>query len=144
MAKHLKKCHHCNLEFNDENKHLFPIERHKLKDGSYGEHYRQSRCKSCTVNRGAQKTEHNRQYIKELKERNPCKDCGKCYPHYVMHFDHLRNKKFNIGSKTSTNLNILLIEIDKCEIVCANCHAERTYKRRKHVIAFRKIIKKYK
>ena len=62
---------------------------------------------------------------------------------FVMHFDHLRDKKFNIGAKSSLSINKIINEINKCEIVCANRHAERTYKRRKHKIAFKKILKKY-
>jgi hypothetical protein len=143
-SKHLKKCKSCNLEFSDSTKHLFPIEKHKLKDGSYAEHYRQSRCRVCSGKRGQERTENNRLYIKDLKEKTPCKDCNKNYPHYVMHFDHLRDKKFNIGSKTSININKIINEINKCEIVCANCHAERTYKRQKHSNAFKSIMKKYK
>jgi hypothetical protein len=27
----------------------------------------------------------NRDYIKNIKESNPCLDCGKKYPYYVMH-----------------------------------------------------------
>lgn len=37
-----------------------------------------------------------RAYVKKLKEENPCTDCGKYYPHYVMDFDHLNDKKFVI------------------------------------------------
>ncbi len=131
MRKKHFSCKTCDLPFNDENKHLFPIEKHKLKDGSFKEHYRQSRCKLCSAKRGQTKIDDNRLYVRELKEKTPCKDCGKNYPFYVMHFDHLRDKKFNIGSKNSISFNKLLNEINKCEIVCANCHAERTYKRKK-------------
>ena len=93
-------------------------------------HYRSSRCKKCTSKRGIAFVDDNRKYIKTLKEKTPCKDCGINYPSYVMHFDHLKDKKFNIGSVTSISRKTLIAEIEKCEIVCANCHAERTYKRR--------------
>jgi len=129
MGKKSQNCKFCNLLFTEENKHLFPIEKHKLKDGTYKEHYRISRCKSCSSKRGENFINENRKYIKELKEKTPCKDCGKNYPSYVMHFDHLHDKKFHIGSKTSVSRSTLLEEISKCEIVCANCHAERTHKR---------------
>lgn len=109
---------------------MFPIEKHKVKDGSIKEHYRQSRCKSCSGKRGKSSIDDNRLYIKELKESTLCKDCGKNYPYYVMHFDHLKDKKFNIGSKTSLKKETLLQEIEKCEIVCANCHAVRTHIRK--------------
>lgn len=67
--------------------------------------------------------------IQELKSK-PCTDCGMNYPHYVMDFDHLFNKSFNISDRRyKVNTEELVAEIAKCEVVCANCHRERTYKR---------------
>lgn len=61
----------------------------------------------------------------------PCADCTVEYPYYVMQFDHLDNKEFNIANFRATwSLKRLLAEIAKCDVVCANCHAERTYQRR--------------
>lgn len=73
--------------------------------------------------------------VEEAKSK-PCTDCGVEYPSYVMHFDHLdsANKKFNI-SEAATLLpseSVLLAELAKCELVCANCHAERTHQRAVH------------
>jgi len=73
----------------------------------------------------------NYQYVLTLKDR-PCADCGVKYPPYVMDFDHVR------GTKTS-NLNLARYhsrswidrEVAKCDVVCANCHRERTHNRRK-------------
>lgn len=127
--KHSTSCRTCGLPFVNENLHLFPCENHKTKDG-IKTHYRSSRCKKCSNKRRVRKSDTNREYIKSLKESTPCKDCGKQYPYYVMQFDHLRDKKFNIGSRTSLSKTSILTEIEKCDIVCANCHAERTYKRK--------------
>lgn len=71
----------------------------------------------------------NKAIINAAKDR-PCVDCGVKYPPYVMTFDHLdpSNKDFNIGIIGPTISKVRLIaEIAKCEVVCANCHAERTY-----------------
>jgi hypothetical protein len=61
----------------------------------------------------------------------PCADCGKSYPHYVMDFDHLRDKVINIARAAvkDWSLKRLQAEIDKCEVVCSNCHRERTHRR---------------
>lgn len=68
----------------------------------------------------------------ELK-LDPCTDCGNNYPYYVMQFDHRpgMNKQLHISDyhKFSSVIKFLE-EIDKCDLVCANCHAERTYQRR--------------
>ena len=68
-------------------------------------------------------------YIKEIKEVTPCADCGKNYPAYVMDFDHLRDKSFQIGRSGFRFLTTVKREIAKCDIVCSNCHRERTHKR---------------
>lgn len=54
------------------------------------------------------------------------------YPYYVMQFDHARGlKDFDIaGGARYVSLQRLEEELQKCDVVCANCHAERTYQRR--------------
>lgn len=74
-------------------------------------------------------SKQKREQINKIKSV-PCLDCGNTYPSYCMDFDHLENKEFGIASKiTSYPIDRLLKEIAKCEIVCANCHRIRTYKR---------------
>ena len=68
-----------------------------------------------------------KQIITDAKKR-PCTDCGIQYPPYVMDFDHLRDKKFNIsGAAGRAGPVSILEELAKCEVVCANCHRERTH-----------------
>jgi len=68
--------------------------------------------------------------INDLKEATPCADCKKHFPFYVMDFDHLEDKKFMISFLVkSNNLTLINKELEKCEIVCANCHRERTHNR---------------
>ena len=73
----------------------------------------------------------DRDFIRKLKEQ-PCVDCKRTFPYYVMDFDHVHGKKeFNVGTGLGRRTRkILLTEISKCEIVCANCHRERTHKAR--------------
>ena len=67
--------------------------------------------------------------IREAKDR-PCADCGVQYPYYVMQFDHVRGeKKFNLGGGWNNSVEAIQEEIAKCDVGCANCHAERTYQR---------------
>src|SRR4051812_13140661 len=70
---------------------------------------------------------HRRNYqerraaITEAKKA-PCKDCGQTYPSYVMDFDHVRGQKcFDIGNSTRYALGVIYAEMDKCDLVCANC-----------------------
>jgi hypothetical protein len=73
-----------------------------------------------------------RTIIKTAKDV-PCTDCELRYPSYVMQFDHVRGVKlFDVGAFTATNRPLIDLdrEIAKCEVVCANCHAIRTHRRR--------------
>jgi len=72
------------------------------------------------------------EYIKKIKEV-PCKDCGIQYPSYVMDFDHFeensKTETVNRLAGTRAGWKRLKQEIEKCHIVCANCHRIRTHKR---------------
>ena len=63
----------------------------------------------------------------------PCADCGESYPYYVMDFDHRSgtNKRENIATMVNQPVpkSVLLEEISKCDVVCSNCHRERTHNR---------------
>lgn len=73
-----------------------------------------------------------REFINRCKLQ-PCSDCKVQYNPWIMQFDH-RNpyeKCFNISEKkNSFGYERLKQEIAKCDVVCANCHANRTYRRR--------------
>ena len=66
------------------------------------------------------------------KIAHPCVDCGEV-DIVVLQFDHLPGftKSWNVGGYGRTmSLKKMLIEIEKCEVVCANCHVRRTKKRK--------------
>ncbi len=68
--------------------------------------------------------------IAQDAKRVPCADCGVQYPPYVMDFDHTDpSTKINDVSFFASNgqEQLLIEELDKCEVVCANCHRERTF-----------------
>ena len=64
-------------------------------------------------------------------KKKPCADCGGEFPYCVMDFDHVRGEKIGEISRLINrgNLALLLEEIDKCDVICANCHRIRTWKR---------------
>lgn len=74
--------------------------------------------------------EQLRQLVRKIKEDNPCADCGKHYPYFVMDCDHLNNKNGLVSYYAKTGRSAALKrELKKCEIVCANCHRFRTHNR---------------
>ncbi len=77
---------------------------------------------------------HIKNFIRNLKETTPCVDCEQLHPYYKMQFDHLPEyeKLFTIAKFYDYTMDLVVIinEIRKCELVCANCHTDRTHNRR--------------
>ena len=74
--------------------------------------------------------ERTRAIVRELKEASPCRDCGVSYPYYVMDYDHRDPSEKIACVRTMSDhasLAKCLTEIAKCDLVCANCHRERTF-----------------
>jgi len=71
--------------------------------------------------------------LAEIKEASGCVDCG-INNHIILDFDHIKEKKYNISRMIHDGFSWKAIkkEIEKCEIVCANCHRLRTYNRLTH------------
>lgn len=60
-----------------------------------------------------------------------CAACGGVFAPEAMDFDHVRGEKYsNAWQMLTTSKRTLLAEIEKCELVCANCHRKRTQRRR--------------
>lgn len=67
--------------------------------------------------------------IRSLKDK-PCQDCGIKFHSCAMQFDHARGKKlFNMAGSHMRARKAVLEEALKCDVVCANCHFVRTWKR---------------
>ncbi|MEO5635400.1 MAG: hypothetical protein ABIS26_01890 [Candidatus Paceibacterota bacterium] len=111
---------------------------------------RQSQCKKCTRFLIKNHYNNNRQYyLDKTKKRNillrkminsyllkylvshPCIDCGEKDP-AVLEFDHKGEMpKFRAISqlvRLQYPIEVIQLEIDKCEIRCANCHRRKTAK----------------
>jgi hypothetical protein len=98
----------------------------------YQRYYREdSREKTRLEAKRLEEIKARRDLIRKAKDR-PCMDCGNGYPYYVMDFDHTDdNKEYTVGTMIGRRLSLAVIqaELDKCEIVCSNCHRERTHQR---------------
>ena len=72
------------------------------------------------------------EWLLSLKSGRPCTDCGRLFPPQVLQWDYLPGVP-KLG-EISTDLRShsrdkILEEIAKCELVCTNCHAIRTFQR---------------
>ena len=88
--------------------------------------------KELTIKRSNSSRERKKAIVRKMKESSPCQDCQAYHPYYVMQFDHVGfdQKIANVNVLlSSSSLQSALDEIKKCELVCANCHAIRTWKR---------------
>jgi len=61
----------------------------------------------------------------------PCADCEQKYLPSIMDFDH-RPGVIKVGpvSTLQVSKKRLLEEVSKCDVVCSNCHRERTHQQR--------------
>lgn len=131
----MKKCSVCDIT-----KPLQEFVKNRAKPDGY-----QTECKSCRKIRMAEYYRKNREiYLERAKAQRlvgrgivrnaksvPCVDCGVQYPFYVMDFDHrdASRKSGNVSEMIKSGVPSLLAEIEKCDVVCANCHRERTHQR---------------
>jgi hypothetical protein len=80
--------------------------------------------------RKQRRTAENQAWIIVYLQAHPCVDCGESDP-IVLEFDHLRDKERNVSALVLGGWEWarVLEEIEKCEVVCANCHRRRTARR---------------
>lgn len=92
------------------------------------EYYRRNRDRE--IERVLRRQRATLEFLRELR-RVPCQDCGGTFEPHQMDFDHRDPAAKAFGITWSRALlaprERLLDEIAKCDIVCANCHAIRTY-----------------
>ena len=67
------------------------------------------------------------QRIWDILLTSPCVDCGEA-DLTVLHFDHLRDKVEDISTmwRRQRSWQAVELEIAKCDVRCANCHARKT------------------
>lgn len=133
-----KRCSRCRLDKPDED---FAWRRiNKGERDSYcrpcraeykQEHY--SKNKQRYVDQATARTqrilEERTQFLIRFFACHPCRDCGEEDP-VVLEFDHLGDKVFAISQGIRRQKwETVLAEMEKCEVVCANCHRRRSMER---------------
>lgn len=68
-----------------------------------------------------------RQYVYDYLSTHPCVECGERDPR-VLEFDHVGAKTKTISEMITDGTTVATIqrEIDKCQVLCANCHRKKT------------------
>lgn len=69
-----------------------------------------------------------RDLINKIKIELGCVKCGYNFHAAALDFNHVRGEKlFNVSQDPKVALEKLLAEIQKCDVLCANCHRIHTY-----------------
>jgi hypothetical protein len=78
------------------------------------------------------KRAERKEFLDGIKLASGCTDCGYSKHPAALEFDHLpgTEKVAPVASMVLADMKRLLAEIEKCEIVCANCHRIRTTDRK--------------
>ncbi len=82
--------------------------------------------------RNAEKRQQAKDAVDAIKSVTPCADCGVVFHPVCMDFDHANGGKTKAVSRLVSGaykMHLILEEIAKCELVCANCHRMRTHSR---------------
>jgi protein-arginine kinase activator protein McsA len=90
-------------------------------------------------NRTIQRRKLNQEKLLEFLKDQTCRDCG-TNDYRVFEFDHINNDKFRNVSQLVVEgygWDKIKTEMNKCEVVCANCHRIRTFTRQDNYRLFK-------
>lgn len=74
------------------------------------------------------KLELNKKWITDYKKDKSCVMCGYNKHPEILHFHHTKqNKQYNISRNKDKSINTLKKEIEKCILLCPNCHGSLHY-----------------
>lgn len=91
-------------------------------------------CKTCEKQQAKELRQYKMKWIHEYKLKQGCKNCGYNVNPYALQFNH-RNpfekdsslKSERKAFKINWSLTKIKNEIEKCDVLCANCHAIHTH-----------------
>lgn len=71
----------------------------------------------------------NKKWMREYKLAHGCANCGYNAHAEALDFHHKDSdtKLFDVGTSKTRRVKSLLAEMEKCEVLCANCHRVKTH-----------------
>ena len=132
-----KICIKCNQEK--------PIEDFPFRNKAAG--IRRSNCKKCHSEYMKNIYKKKKDTIQEIKSTCCCSKCGynKCPEALDFHHIDPNQKEEKVSSMISHNYNLDKVkdEIQKCIVLCANCHREFHYYEKQKGITIQDFLEKY-
>lgn len=105
---------------------------HQFMDREYhNEYYRNNPKRQADIRRyKAEAVARNKKFVDDYLKTHPCVKCGE-QDIIVLEFDHRNSaEKDRSVSKMATvgvSVEKLKAEMDKCDVLCANCHRRKTF-----------------
>lgn len=101
----------------------------------------QKTCKECVRKREREKHSRHKDILNDYKKQLSCRKCGD-NRHYVLDFHHIdpEQKDYNISDGPRTKMETMLKEIEKCVILCSNCHREFHFLERENDITLEEYL----
>ena len=118
----MKKCKKCLQDKNDDEFYS------QIQRGSNGEvwHYLDSYCKICRIEYAVNRSREIK--IKAIEYLGgKCVDCGLIDDICVYDFHHIdpTKKDLSFGQRGCISFEKLKKELDKCRLLCSNCHRKK-------------------
>ena len=121
----MKICKYCQSEKPDESFEICRIIGDKI--------YRRLRCKDCKRKVRVVRRKNTRKWLDDYKKTLVCERCGFAdFRALEFHHTNHNEKDFNIADmiRSGSSVQTILCEIDKCIVLCSNCHQIEHYQQR--------------
>ena len=109
----------------------------EYQKGWYQEH------KEVVIERKKRRQQEIRNWFRRYKSGLFCMDCGISHP-AILQFHHRdrSDKSFTISSVISraTSVKQITTEIQKCDVLCVNCHAKRHWRETHNTDSWEEIL----
>jgi hypothetical protein len=96
--------------------------------GFYGEGKTKRKAENHRMNVMMRRDRHKKQLVEYFG--NMCHDCKKSFSFCCYDFHHIDSstKLFEIASRLDGKIETIMEEVNKCIMICSNCHRIRHYK----------------
>ena len=93
-------------------------------------------CRPCTKKYNRERLQKKRDFVNSYKMERGCRECGYNAHPVALELNHIdpTTKTYSIGRQLiSISMENLVLELAKCEVLCANCHQIHTYENEHHL-----------